>query len=474
MSLESFYSAFKVALQFALQGRRCNQPGQRTQNLLQLGFQRQLGLSSLDKSASSKNPYLRRASGSLETRTGVSSTTQKWQGRLRFFWEGKTRFVVPIELNAQLLPDSNMYSLKTVPAWCHPWQWAISVVICTNQPVKLYTPCEGKVCRLSSAEYDRLAQHCFTQRVLGEHDTQKNKNLKQEMYDEVVDWKPDPSYADNASMYACRSSASALSVNSIKSTRPQRRRGSTATLHTIVEDATPRITYESANPDRQVVNVLTATSVVKVFLLLYVFPVCRGTGGHTFRHLLFIMAANTPKDSIDLSSPALQQLWNDITTKVTPVWGSIKGMEGLPRFEESVAWRSDALGIQGIGGGNDDTSYPSVRTFMLLNARILQEFRDLPNLYRLPFPAAVSGPGMRFVDFRVVIVQAAIVGAGFSAFAGGSDDASYPAVLHRNLLEFRDLTNLRQGSDASYVTNLSEDLPDSLPASFCGLLRASW
>ncbi|PBK78543.1 hypothetical protein ARMSODRAFT_947478 [Armillaria solidipes] len=27
------------------------------------------------------------------------------------------------------------------------------------------------------------------------------------------------------------------------------------------------------------------------------------------------MAANTPKDSIDLSSPALQQLWNDITTK---------------------------------------------------------------------------------------------------------------------------------------------------------------
>ncbi|SJL00798.1 uncharacterized protein ARMOST_04112 [Armillaria ostoyae] len=127
----------------------------------------------------------------------------------------------------------------------------------------------------------------------------------------------------------------------------------------------PTITYESANPDRQVVNVLTTTSLVKVFLLLYAFPVCRGTGGYTFRHLLFIMAANTLKDSIDLSSPALQQLWTHITTigiaddrhlrkcveeewehrlspskfkiepqrLVAPVWGSDKEMEGLPRFE---------------------------------------------------------------------------------------------------------------------------------------------
>ncbi len=79
---------------------------------------------------------------------------------------------------------------------------------------------------------------------------------------------------------------------------------------------------------------------------------------------------------------------------------------------------------------------------------------------------------MRFVDFRVATAQAAVVGAGFSAFVGGSDDASYPAVLPRNLLVSRDITNLRQGSDASYVTNfLSEDLPDSLPASFPGLLR---
>ncbi|PBK92938.1 hypothetical protein ARMGADRAFT_1030402 [Armillaria gallica] len=79
---------------------------------------------------------------------------------------------------------------------------------------------------------------------------------------------------------------------------------------------------------------------------------------------------------------------------------------------------------------------------------------------------------MRFVDFRVATAQAAIVGAGFSAFADGSDDASYPAVLPRNLLVSRDLTNLRQGSDTSYITNLlSEDLPDSLPASFSDLLR---
>ncbi|SJL00793.1 uncharacterized protein ARMOST_04107 [Armillaria ostoyae] len=146
------------------------------------------------------------------------------------------RFVVPIEPNAQLLPDSNMYALKTVPAWRHPWQWAISVVIYTTQPVKLYTPCDGKARRLSRAEYDRLAQHCSTQRLIWEHDTQKNRNLKQEMYDEVVDWKPDPSYADNASIYTCRSNASALSLNSIKSTRTQRRRGG---LATIVEDPTP-------------------------------------------------------------------------------------------------------------------------------------------------------------------------------------------------------------------------------------------
>ncbi|PBK92961.1 hypothetical protein ARMGADRAFT_1165272 [Armillaria gallica] len=123
---------------------------------------------------------------------------------------------------------------------------------------------------------------------------------------------------------------------------------------------------DPANSDRQVVNVLTTTSLVKVFLLLYAFLIYRGTGGYTFRHLLFIMAANTPKDSIDLSSPALQQLWNHITTigiaddrhlrecveeewehrlspskfniepqrLVAPVWGSDKGMEGLPSFEE--------------------------------------------------------------------------------------------------------------------------------------------
>ncbi|KAK0205710.1 hypothetical protein IW262DRAFT_1456105 [Armillaria fumosa] len=70
--------------------------------------------------------------------------------------------------------------------------------------------------------------------------------------------------------------------------------------------------FMSANPDRQAVNVLTATILVKIFLLLYVFPVCHGIGGDTFRHL-FIMASNTPKDSISLSSPGLQHLRNHIT-----------------------------------------------------------------------------------------------------------------------------------------------------------------
>ncbi|PBK92935.1 hypothetical protein ARMGADRAFT_1165249 [Armillaria gallica] len=109
-----------------------------------------------------------------------------------------------------------------------------------------------------------------------------------------------------------------------------------------------------------------ASHLFKVFLLLCVFPVCHGTGAYTFRHLLFTMAANPPKDSIDLTSPALQQLGNHITTigiaddrdlrkcveeewerrlssskfkiepqrLMAPVWGSDKGMEGLPRFEE--------------------------------------------------------------------------------------------------------------------------------------------
>ncbi|KAK0228916.1 hypothetical protein IW262DRAFT_1293596 [Armillaria fumosa] len=149
------------------------------------------------------------------------------------------RFVVPIEPNAQLLPDSNVHALKTIPTWRHPWQWAISVVIYTTQPVRLYTPCDGKARRLPRVEYDRLAQHCSTLRLLWESDTQENRSLKQEMYDEVVDWKPDPSYADNASTYTCRSNASTLSLNSVRSTRTRRRRGSIATLHTIVEDVTP-------------------------------------------------------------------------------------------------------------------------------------------------------------------------------------------------------------------------------------------
>ncbi|PBK92940.1 hypothetical protein ARMGADRAFT_142645 [Armillaria gallica] len=148
------------------------------------------------------------------------------------------RFVVPVEPNEQVLPDSGMYALTTDPAaWSHPWQWAISFLIYTERPVRLYTSSrDGQSRRLPRVEYDRLAQHCFNQRALWEHDALENEHLKQEMFDQLVKWKPgDP---DNASTYTCRSNASRLSVNSLNSRKPSRR-DSNATLHTIVENTTP-------------------------------------------------------------------------------------------------------------------------------------------------------------------------------------------------------------------------------------------
>ncbi len=167
------------------------------------------------------------------------------------------RFVVPVEPNEQLLPDSGMHALTTDPAWSHPWQWAISFLIYTERPVRLYTSSrDGQSRRLPRAEYDRLAQHCFNQRALWERDALENEHLKQEMFDQLVvspsgfeltlscvstnrffkKWEPDD--PDNASTYTCRFNASRLSVNSLNSRKPSRR-DSNATLHTIVEDATP-------------------------------------------------------------------------------------------------------------------------------------------------------------------------------------------------------------------------------------------
>ncbi|KAK0211041.1 hypothetical protein DFS33DRAFT_1484025 [Desarmillaria ectypa] len=158
------------------------------------------------------------------------------------------RFVVPIKPNPQLPPDMDMDALKTEPAWCNPRQWAISFMIYTEQPMRPYTSRDGKSRRLSRAEYDRLAQHCFNQRALWERDTEENKYLKQEMYDELVDWKPDPRDAEQRSIYSFRSNASAFSVNSMKSFCTQRSRcGSISTLKTIFETTTP--TYPSFTLD---------------------------------------------------------------------------------------------------------------------------------------------------------------------------------------------------------------------------------
>ncbi|KAK0441971.1 hypothetical protein EV421DRAFT_1736580 [Armillaria borealis] len=133
------------------------------------------------------------------------------------------RLVVPVEPNEQILPDSNMDALKTTPAWRNPWQWAISVIIYTERPVKLYRArSDGQGRRLSTAEYNRLVQHCFNQRTLWQRDARENLNLKQEMYEKLVDWKPDdidadPDATEVVSTYSFRSTTSLLSVGSGKS-----------------------------------------------------------------------------------------------------------------------------------------------------------------------------------------------------------------------------------------------------------------
>lgn len=96
------------------------------------------------------------------------------------------RFVAPVEPNEQLLPDPNMYTFRTVPAWHHPQQWLICFVIFTRKPVTLYTTSNGEGRRLSDDEYDRLSQHCVEQRSRWQYDATENVHLRQEMYEELV------------------------------------------------------------------------------------------------------------------------------------------------------------------------------------------------------------------------------------------------------------------------------------------------
>ncbi|KAK0239717.1 hypothetical protein EDD85DRAFT_1021113 [Armillaria nabsnona] len=148
------------------------------------------------------------------------------------------RLVVPMEPNEQLPPNSTMYPLQTDPAWHHPQQWVITYVIRTRQPLTPYTTRYGKEVQLTSAEYARLAAHCCDQKDAWKNDTATDEGLRQEMYDQLVNWKPEL-FSDKRSSYTCRSKASFSSLNSQTSWRaPRSRRGSNATLQTIVESIT--------------------------------------------------------------------------------------------------------------------------------------------------------------------------------------------------------------------------------------------
>ncbi|KAK0196733.1 hypothetical protein F5146DRAFT_1116177 [Armillaria mellea] len=147
------------------------------------------------------------------------------------------RFVVPVEPNQWILFDSGTIALKTDPAWHNPLQWPY---------ISLH---DGKSRRLPSAEYKRLVQHCAAQRRSWTDDTNHNETLKQETFDELVNWKPKTKMrdSDKDTLYTCRSIESALSVNSIRSCYAQSTfRGSTSTLHPILEDAVS--TYPKFTP----------------------------------------------------------------------------------------------------------------------------------------------------------------------------------------------------------------------------------
>ncbi|KAK0228930.1 hypothetical protein IW262DRAFT_1293610 [Armillaria fumosa] len=162
------------------------------------------------------------------------------EGQYKSFGGLLRRFFVPVEPNQWILFDSGTSALKTSPAWRNPRQWVIVFVIYTERPLKPYISLhDGKSRWLPSAEYKRLAQHCAPQQSSWDSDTIQNENLKQEMFDELVNWKPEEKKkdSDKDTLYTCRSIESAMSVNSFRSFYAQSTfRGSTPTLHPILED----------------------------------------------------------------------------------------------------------------------------------------------------------------------------------------------------------------------------------------------
>ncbi|KAK0497010.1 hypothetical protein EDD18DRAFT_1352864 [Armillaria luteobubalina] len=144
----------------------------------------------------------------------LMATFSSSKGDYRSLKQLLQRFVAPVEPNEQLLSNPNVQAFCTVPDWHHPQQWLISFVIHTTKPVMLYTTRNGEGRRLSDDEYNRLSQHCIEQRARWKHDTTENVHLRQEMYEELVNWVPK---SRNSSVYTGASAASAMSVGSAKS-----------------------------------------------------------------------------------------------------------------------------------------------------------------------------------------------------------------------------------------------------------------
>ncbi|KAK0228933.1 hypothetical protein IW262DRAFT_1456144 [Armillaria fumosa] len=144
----------------------------------------------------------------------LMATFTSSEGDYRSLKQLLQRFVVPVEPNEQLLPNSNLHAFRTVPDWHHPLQWLLCFVIFTTKPVMLYKTSNGEGRRLSDDEYNRLSQHCVDERKRWEDDTTQNVHLRQEMYEELVNWVPKSRYS---SVYTIASATSAMSIASTKS-----------------------------------------------------------------------------------------------------------------------------------------------------------------------------------------------------------------------------------------------------------------
>lgn len=74
----------------------------------------------------------------------VMATFSSSEGQYERLGKLLQRFVIPIEPNEQLLLNSDMYALKIYPACHNPQQWAISIIIFMELPVRAYTSRDGK------------------------------------------------------------------------------------------------------------------------------------------------------------------------------------------------------------------------------------------------------------------------------------------------------------------------------------------